>query len=144
MVKKLPRSQKKLPRSQKKLLRSQKKLLNMLEECRNAINIGLYHSPISYDSNTIFYMLCCVVNQGPWNFMGLPFAPEIEETIRYCVQQCVAETDASEHSLLDYLARNIDKRKIRHLMNCSCGCRQLRRTTLSQYVKCACCVRHQK
>lgn len=83
--------------------------------------------------------------------------PVLLEQFRRTVEQCAAMSNASEHSIVEYLSGVITEEKLVHLMHCSCQCRQLWRVALKDWINdapdstpcpqppaCSCCARHQQ
>jgi hypothetical protein len=83
--------------------------------------------------------------------------PVLLAQFRRTVEQCAAMSNATEHSIVEYLSGVITEEKLVHLMHCSCQCRQLWRVALKDWIidapdstpcpqppACRCCDRHQQ
>ena len=74
--------------------------------------------------------------------------PDIRQWLEEVIDRCTKRTNATCHTVIQFLSRDIDIRKLFHLMNCSCECRMERRLSCldnpdsSELSKCGCCFRH--
>ncbi len=108
---------------------------------------------ISVNTMQMYQVLSQIMdNEAP----DINFTHKLVTQIKNTVTQCAEETNASEHCILDYLCGATSVQKLVHLMNCSCGCRQLWRLALKEWTEapdyfliprkpnCRCCLRHQR
>jgi hypothetical protein len=74
--------------------------------------------------------------------------PDIRQRLEEVIDRCTKRTNATCHTVIQFLSRDISIRKLLHLMNCSCECRMERRSsrlnnpTSPELSKCGCCFRH--
>lgn len=74
--------------------------------------------------------------------------PDVRQWLEEVIDRCTKRTNAQCHTVIQFLSRDIDIRKLLHLMNCSCECRmerrlsQLNNPTSPELSKCGCCFRH--
>jgi hypothetical protein len=70
--------------------------------------------------------------------------PDIRHWHEEVIERCTKNTNASYHTIIQFLSRDIGIRKLMHLMNCSCECRSTRRINPISHklTTCGCCFRH--
>ena len=134
-------------------VRFQKRKLRWLKYLCLQIKRELCRLRISVNSMQLHQFLSQIIDG---DIPDIAFNPNLVEQIRTTVTQCAERSNASEHSIIEFLSGATAEQKLIHLMDCSCQCRQLWRLALKEWTEvpdstpypqppaCRCCLRHQQ